>query len=790
MLLIKCPQCSRSYRLAESLFQRKAAGYGVVITCRNCKTQIHVDQGAVTGTNAEASDASQDWDEITPPSRSGLEPVELPAASAPESEPPPSSGQAMPLVVKPPVQPVTIAAADQEDAVTLPPAAPDSIDEEDAIIIEPLPSMSEPNTVAVPPRVMTSTPAAAPFVSAAPRPASAAPRPGAQRPLASATATPTPLRATTGSATATPLPVRPATTAFSAAPRPSGNAAPPRPSGSATGTPLPVRPTLAGSATGTPLPVRPTLGGSATGTPLPVRAASATGTPLPVRAASATGTPLPVRTAPLASNGARAHAPNAPAPTPTPNDSIATPATTGVAGDPALPSDPGVTPTPNRSAAKAKLVALSPGLLGVSTALKEPLTPMRDADSAPISTGPLSIPDAELFDVDSKPPDSAVPIESVDYLESLRPPPVAPRAPEPENRAAPAKQTGKRLPAAPPHPPHPQAPQPPAPPLAAAPEQRRQRQPSGDLSEDFLSTDLGFDAAPAIAPPDAAALMRRPLSSRPAPAVGAAPLQTSTRAPVSKPSGAASEKKSGGRAVLFLLVAAAFGGGGYFWMHRLQVPAEEAAVAQNTPVTTPPADSPAAPAVAPSATTTETATAAPEAAPTPAASATAAAENSPAATAPATGTAAAAVAPASEKIAKSRADKPAHDSGSSSAPAPKEAASPAAKAEVAAPAPTSNAAIEPRGPVGTEPFDVAAARSALEMSAEMASNCRKGSDPSGVAVITITFSQTGRVTSANISGPPFQATPTGGCIASTMRKTRVPPFAGDMVTVRKTVTIQ
>jgi hypothetical protein len=92
--------------------------------------------------------------------------------------------------------------------------------------------------------------------------------------------------------------------------------------------------------------------------------------------------------------------------------------------------------------------------------------------------------------------------------------------------------------------------------------------------------------------------------------------------------------------------------------------------------------------------------------------------------------------------------------------------------------------------VGTEPFDVAAARSALEMSADQASSCRKDGDPSGLAVVTITFSPTGRVTTATISGPPFQATSTGGCIASTMRRTRVPPFAGDMVTVRKTVTIR
>src|SRR5215470_14036260 len=47
MLLIKCPKCNASYRLAESLYRRKAAGYGVVITCRRCKTQIHIDEGSL-----------------------------------------------------------------------------------------------------------------------------------------------------------------------------------------------------------------------------------------------------------------------------------------------------------------------------------------------------------------------------------------------------------------------------------------------------------------------------------------------------------------------------------------------------------------------------------------------------------------------------------------------------------------------------------------------------------------------------------------------------------------------
>jgi hypothetical protein len=46
------------------------------------------------------------------------------------------------------------------------------------------------------------------------------------------------------------------------------------------------------------------------------------------------------------------------------------------------------------------------------------------------------------------------------------------------------------------------------------------------------------------------------------------------------------------------------------------------------------------------------------------------------------------------------------------------------------------------------------------------------------------------VTSANIGGPPFAGTPTGGCIAATLRRARVPAFEGDMVTVRKTVEIR
>jgi predicted Zn finger-like uncharacterized protein len=94
----------------------------------------------------------------------------------------------------------------------------------------------------------------------------------------------------------------------------------------------------------------------------------------------------------------------------------------------------------------------------------------------------------------------------------------------------------------------------------------------------------------------------------------------------------------------------------------------------------------------------------------------------------------------------------------------------------------------PTEPVGD--FDPAAAAAALTAGAAQASSCRKEGDPSGVASVVITFAPSGRVTSANISGPPYAGTPTGGCIAAVLRKAHVPPFDGDRVTVSKTIVIQ
>lgn len=142
--------------------------------------------------------------------------------------------------------------------------------------------------------------------------------------------------------------------------------------------------------------------------------------------------------------------------------------------------------------------------------------------------------------------------------------------------------------------------------------------------------------------------------------------------------------------------------------------------------------------------------------------------------------------------------------GTAAAPDATAAPKPTATAEAPKPTADKPAADKPAEPttpptakpppdeptaVATAPFDVAAARSALASAAAAASSCRKPGDPSGVAQVTITFAPSGRATSANIGGPPFAGTATGGCIAGKMRGARVPPFTGTHKTVSKTVVI-
>ncbi len=102
-----------------------------------------------------------------------------------------------------------------------------------------------------------------------------------------------------------------------------------------------------------------------------------------------------------------------------------------------------------------------------------------------------------------------------------------------------------------------------------------------------------------------------------------------------------------------------------------------------------------------------------------------------------------------------------------------------------APKPDEKAASDAPGP-----FNTTAASAALTAAAGSASSCRKEGDPSGVANVTVTFSPSGRAINANVQGPPFAGTVTGGCIASRMRSAKVPPFSGDRITVKKVVVIQ
>jgi hypothetical protein len=51
--------------------------------------------------------------------------------------------------------------------------------------------------------------------------------------------------------------------------------------------------------------------------------------------------------------------------------------------------------------------------------------------------------------------------------------------------------------------------------------------------------------------------------------------------------------------------------------------------------------------------------------------------------------------------------------------------------------------------------------------------------------VSITFSPSGRVSSAIVDQPPYAGTSVGGCVAGKVRGAHVPPFAGGNVPVGK-----
>lgn len=128
----------------------------------------------------------------------------------------------------------------------------------------------------------------------------------------------------------------------------------------------------------------------------------------------------------------------------------------------------------------------------------------------------------------------------------------------------------------------------------------------------------------------------------------------------------------------------------------------------------------------------------------------------------------------------------------SSKPAPT-AEGTATAASTGAPPATTTAAPPPPPPTPAAPaaaeFNAEAARAAMSGAAAKAASC-KGDGPAGSGTVAVTFSTSGRVTSARLEGGSLQGTPAGGCVVSAFRGISVPPFGGSPVTVRKTVNVR
>lgn len=91
-------------------------------------------------------------------------------------------------------------------------------------------------------------------------------------------------------------------------------------------------------------------------------------------------------------------------------------------------------------------------------------------------------------------------------------------------------------------------------------------------------------------------------------------------------------------------------------------------------------------------------------------------------------------------------------------------------------------------PPGLRPFDAQAARTAL--AAVSVESCGRPGGPTGAGHVSVTFGPTGFVTSAVVDGGPFNATPTGACIAARFRAVRIPPYAGSVVSVGRTFVLR
>jgi hypothetical protein len=117
------------------------------------------------------------------------------------------------------------------------------------------------------------------------------------------------------------------------------------------------------------------------------------------------------------------------------------------------------------------------------------------------------------------------------------------------------------------------------------------------------------------------------------------------------------------------------------------------------------------------------------------------------------------------------------------APTPRPQAAPVQHAAAPAAAPAAAAAE------GGGEFNMGEAKSRLAAAAAAAQGCKKGDGPTGTGRVVVVFAPNGGAQSANVSGPPFEGTPTGACVAARFKGVRVPAFSGSPFSVSKSFTI-
>jgi hypothetical protein len=271
------------------------------------------------------------------------------------------------------------------------------------------------------------------------------------------------------------------------------------------------------------------------------------------------------------------------------------------------------------------------------------------------------------------------------------------------------------------------------------------------------------------------------------------PAQRATDAPISQARPSAPAKPAGKRSSLIYvavgavaLIAVLFARGNPSSGEQRADPEKPSAPQAETAEPAAPAEpTPAAPAEPVAAAPAEPVAAAPVATETPKPEATAVAE--PTSVSP---PAAAATKPGTVAVAAAKPETPPPKEPKEVAPTRVAAVAPKAETKPAETKPAAPAAPAQREVAVGGEFDTAAASAALSGAAQQASGCRREGDPSGVAVVRVTFSNAGHATRAVIEGPPFAGTQTGGCIASTLRKATVPAYGGERVTVSKKVVIR